>query len=532
MSGSPVIIGSGAAGMLAALAAAARGANPVLLTKDELGVSNTAFAQGGISALTPLGQARGDSVAAHVADTLAAGAGHGSAAAVQTLCAEAPAVIAELERLGTRFDRDADGEYQLGLEAAHSAHRILHIAGDATGAGLVAALAAACRAAARAGTLRLVEHALATGLDRHDGQVTSVSYLRHGRTRVLPAAGVLLATGGIGGLYELSTNPHGATGDGIALAARAGAALADLEFVQFHPTMVDPIRYPGAGMISEAVRGEGAWLINSAGQRFMTQIDPRAELAPRDVIARAIHAQNLAGHEVYLDARRLDAERGGGFLARRFPSISARLAGCGLDLARDLIPVRPAQHYLMGGILTDGHGRTTVPGLYAAGECANTMVHGANRLASNSLLEALVFARRAATAMLEDGADDFASAPLPDRLLELPPAEPSGPLGVDELRRLATAHLAVHRDAQGLATAVQRLQAAIPVAADTRAQAEAENLVLLGRLVAHAAEHRTHSLGAHHRTDHPAAQPAPRTAWRLSAAELTGELHTAKEIYA
>lgn len=525
-----LIIGSGAAGLLAALSAAQAGAQPVLLTKDTLGTGNTAWAQGGISALTAQGLVSGDSVASHEADTLAAGAGHGSAQAVHTLCAAAPEVISQLEHHGVAFDRNPDGGYQLGLEAAHSAHRILHINGDATGEGLIRALVAACRAAERAGTLRVIEHALATDLEREDGAVRAVRYLQHGQEHRLAGDKVLLATGGIGGLYRHSTNPTGATGDGIALAARAGAVISDMEFVQFHPTMVDTDAHPGAGMISEAVRGEGAVLRTGNGARFMPGIDPRAELAPRDVIARAIHAQNLAGHTVYLDARAVERQRGTGFLARRFPSIGRRLNACGLDLARDLIPVRPAQHYLMGGILTDLAGRTTVPGLYAAGECAATGAHGANRLASNSLLEALVFARRAVSAMLGDGPHARADTQVL-AVQQLPEARPERELGLAQLQQLATENLAVHRDGPGLHTAITRLQCATPAAADPRGHHELANLLLVARLVAHAAQARTHSLGAHHRTEHPAPRPGARTCWQLPLGEQS-TTHTFEETYA
>ncbi|WP_396278295.1 L-aspartate oxidase [Glutamicibacter creatinolyticus] len=525
-----IIVGSGAAGLLAALSAVGRGVHPVLLTKDGLGTGNTEWAQGGISALTSQGQAAGDTVASHVADTLAAGNGHGSVQAVQTLCAAAPEIIDQLEQHGVAFDRSGDGAYQLGLEAAHSAHRILHINGDATGQGLTRALVAACRRAEQAGNLSVIEHALVTALERRQDSGHAVRYLRHGSEHTLAGDRVLLATGGIGGLYRHTTNPVGATGDGIALAARAGAIISDMEFVQFHPTMVDTEAHPGAGMISEAVRGEGAVLVTGTGERFMPGIDPRAELAPRDVIARAIHAQNMAGHPVYLDARAVEQNQGRGFLSRRFPSITRRLQACGLNLAHDLIPVRPAQHYLMGGTLTDLYGRTTVPGLYAAGECANTAVHGANRLASNSLLEALVFARRAVNAMLTDPplarAETAALA-----VHRLPETEPGQGMGLGQLQQLANDQLAVHRDGPGLREAITRLRQAQPVAASPRARHELENLLLIARLTAHAAQERTHSLGAHYRTDHPEPHPAARTCWQLPLSEQT-TTNTFEEIYA
>lgn len=526
-----IIIGSGAAGMLAALEAVSHGVHPVLLTKAELGAGNTGEAQGGLSALTALGISRGDSVQAHVSDTLSAGAGHCAPRAVSTLCQDSPDLVTRLEALGVHFDRDPAKNYQLGLEAAHSAHRILHIGGDATGKGLVNALGAACRSQQEAGALEIIDHAMATELCVREGRVSAVRYLRDGQQQVRSADAVLVATGGIGQLYQSSTNPAGATGDGIALAARAGAAIADLEFVQFHPTMVDPVKYPGAGMISEAVRGEGAWLINDAGERFMLHLDDRAELAPRDVIARAIHAQTLDGHQVFLDARHVETTHGDGFLAKRFPSITGRLAACGLDLATEPIPVAPAQHYLMGGVLTDLEGRSTLPGLYAAGECANSRVHGANRLASNSLLDAMVFARRAIRAMLTDSAGQHADLP-PTDSHRMPPARSVKPIDLPELQRIATQTLAVYREAGTLQQTIARLDASTAQAADERALAELENLLLVARLIAHAALARTQSLGAHYRVENPEPQTGERTSWQLSPTDERQHTDEAKEIFA
>ncbi|GGM00858.1 L-aspartate oxidase [Glutamicibacter protophormiae] len=528
-----IIIGSGVAGLTAALQAAAAGAHPVLLTKDRLGDSNSELAQGGLSAVTAQSIAAGDSVAAHVADTLAAGAGHCGPQAVRYMCASAADLVEQLEAHAVGFDRTEGGGYQLGLEAAHSAHRILHIHGDATGAGLVAALSAAVRRARDAGKLTVREHALAASLVLDErGAVAGVQVLQDGRAQRLAADAVLLATGGLGRLYAATTNPAGATADGIGLAARAGAVIADAEFVQFHPTLVDPARYPAAGMVSEAVRGEGAVLVTDAGERFMPAEHPEAELAPRDVVARGIHRQLLAGRTVYLDARGIEAERGAGFLARRFPSITARLASCGLDLAADLVPVVPAQHYAMGGIAADASARTTVPGLYAAGECANTTVHGANRLASNSLLEAMVFARTAVQAMLSDdpgvcadldGLDGMTVAQLPTALSALGAAE--APLDLETLQREASEAIGVYRTGKQLERFAGLLAACAPVAESPREQLELENLWLTARFTAAGALARTGSLGAHHRLDAAPgqSQPAIRYGWRLSAAERTAE---------
>lgn len=535
------IIGSGVAGLCAALQAVVLGGHPVLLTKDRLGGSNSELAQGGLSAVTATSVARGDSVTAHVADTLKAGAGHCEVPPVEEMCAQAEALVAALESYAVQFDRDEAGTYQLGLEAAHSAHRILHINGDATGAGLVEQLVAAVRQREAAGQLTVLEEAMATQLLLEDQAVAGISYLRQGTALVLDADAVLLATGGLGQLYAATTNPQGATADGIGLAARAGAVISDAEFIQFHPTLVDPDQHPGAGMISEAVRGEGAVLVNELGDRFMKAVHPDAELAPRDVVARDIHAQLQAGHRVYLDARDVEAERGTGFLATRFPSITARMAGRrgedrGLDLARDLVPVVAAQHYSMGGIHTDASGRTSVPGLYAAGECANTTVHGANRLASNSLLEAMVFARHAVSASMNDDPQEV--CPLDGvQVRELAASRPEAPLDLPGLQAAASAHLGVHRTGSSLEELARRLARSAPVAESARAQAELHNLWITARIITAGALARTASLGAHHRLDAPE-QPAQDTGaplrhgWKLSPGEQENHDIMSKELNA
>lgn len=531
------IIGSGVAGLMAAVQAAAAGAHPVVLTKDGLGDSNSELAQGGLSAVTAQSIAAGDSVAAHVADTLAAGAGHCGEGPVRFMCASAQELVDLLLAHAADFDRTESGEFQLGLEAAHSAHRILHIKGDATGAGLVDVLRQAVRRLERRGQATVLEQAMATRLLRGEtggeqGRVQGVEYVRGGSTSQLQADAVLLATGGIGRLYSATTNPTGATADGLGLAFRAGAVIADAEFVQFHPTLVDPQLHPEAGMVSEAVRGEGAVLVTEDGQRFMPVIHPDAELAPRDVVARGIHSQLLAGRRVYLDARGIEAQRGTGFLAGRFPSITAALAASGLDLAADLIPVVPAQHYFMGGVYTDSCGRSTVPGLYAAGECANTMVHGANRLASNSLLEAMVFARSAVAAMLDDSQD--AEADVQDLMLdEIRPAAQAAPLDLASLREAASAAIGVYRSAPELEAFAVQLAHSAPVTETVRAQAELENLWVAARIITQAAIARTASLGAHHRLDSTGV-PAPglRRGWLLPPSERTAAKILSKELNA
>jgi L-aspartate oxidase len=577
-----IVVGSGIAGLYAALLAADAGADVVLLSKGQLRESNTWYAQGGISAVLDE-PAPGDTVAAHIADTLQAGSGHCNEAAVRLMCAEARRDIAGLERFGVRFDPGADGGPALGLEAAHSAPRILHAGGDATGAKVAAALIHAVLARQADGILAIHTGAHATALLQTGGHVNGVEFLQEGRTLTLHGDAVLLATGGAGQLFAQTTNPAVATADGLALAVRGGAAVADLEFFQFHPTCL----VPGAGtidtapgtargmdqdplLISEAVRGEGAILVDGNGRRFMRAYHPDAELAPRDVVSRsiALHLAKLGdpnGH-VYLDARAIEPTKGPGFLAKRFPTLTQRTLDAGIDWTRELVPVAPAAHYWMGGVRTDLHGRTTVPGLYAAGEVACTGVQGANRLASNSLLEGLVFGRRAVEDFLcgdssgwvsPDGAPPrtvsaadglpltYASgAPSVDEdmspLTGLPTSEPaesgalSGsplsnfggggecegndtPFSRDALRRLMTAQAGVLRSGELLAQAGDTLGrwAAVvrpgTVSAGTDAPLhEDRNLLLAAQLLVAGAQQRTESLGAHYRSDCPEDAPGLR----------------------
>ncbi len=395
-----IIVGAGIAGLRAAITLAAHG-RVLAITKEQLGESNTSYAQGGIA----VALSGADDVEQHWADTLAAGDGLVDREAAHILVAEGPARVDELLRWGTGFDRHAGtGELLLTREGAHSRNRILHANGDATGAEIGRALLAHARTHP---AIELLEWTTCTDLIRDEGgRVAGVELLGEDRQRTRAwARAVLLASGGAGQVYSDTTNPAVATGDGIAAAFRAGAAIADMEFYQFHPTALS---LPGVArfLLSEALRGEGAWLLNEGGERFMERYHPLLELAPRDVVARAITREGMGAEgqprPVYLDMRHVAAEHPGQDLAVRFPGISAFLARHGLLLSRDPIPVRPAAHYLMGGVETDGHGRTSLPGLYAAGEVACTGVHGANRLASNSLLEGLVFGARAAEAMLAE----------------------------------------------------------------------------------------------------------------------------------
>ncbi|KQP97492.1 MULTISPECIES: L-aspartate oxidase [unclassified Rathayibacter] len=473
-----VVVGSGIAGLVTALLAARRH-EVVLVTKGELAESNTRYAQGGIAVVT----SPADSVALHVEDTLTAGAGLCSRSAVEVLCGEGPASVAALQAWGVGFDRDGD-DLARGLEAAHSRARILHAGGDATGAAIEAALVAAVRTAS---AVTVLEHTALVDLVRPGDAVSGVDVLRKGRVERIDADAVVLATGGAGRLYRHTTNPAVATGDGLAAAIRAGAQTADLEFYQFHPTAL-----ASGFLVSEAVRGEGAVLRDAAGTRFMPAVHPDAELAPRDVVARAI-AERMrlqGGLPVHLDARAIPAAT----LARRFPTISAACRTGGLSLADDLIPVTPAAHYWMGGIATDLDGRTSLPGLFAVGEVACTGVHGANRLASNSLLEGVVFARRAAAAL---------DLPAPSAS-DAAAAAPVVPLALDRaaLQAAMWAGAGLSRDATGLEAARDALAAgtSAPLTLETL---ENTNLRTAGLALIDAALARAESRGAHHRTDHP-----------------------------
>ncbi|PPF86467.1 L-aspartate oxidase [Pseudoclavibacter sp. RFBJ3] len=541
-----LVIGSGIAGLTAALSACAEGHDVSVVTKSTLDDTATSHAQGGIAAVlgagTGLGGDADDSVESHVRDTVTAGAGLGDRRAIEELCRSAEARILELIALGTRFDREPVGALSRGLEAAHSHARILHAFGDATGREIQRALSAAVRSAAAKGELRLLEHTfLADVAVRGERAVGAWLLSPEASTpRFHCADAVVLATGGTGQLFAHTSNPAVATGDGIAAAARAGAQLADLEFVQFHPTV---LAGSGGALISEAVRGEGAVLLNEAGERFLLGVHPDAELAPRDIVARGI-ADEMArqdGRPVRLDARHLGRE----FLERRFPSITAHIDESGLDWSRETVPVTPAAHYLMGGVVTDLSGRTSIPGLFAAGETARTGVHGANRLASNSLLEGAVFGRRVAEAIDHDAAARFlAPAPAPvaaaaDQLqCESAPAGPVQPhsrqnrthvgqatsrddapaFSRGALQELMWAHAGLHRSGPALEDAKRTLDAwaeARPTegASSSVSDREDTNLLLLARLTVAAALARTETVGAHFRSDEPpAAGAAPQPA--------------------
>ncbi|MGB7088966.1 MAG: L-aspartate oxidase [Methylovirgula sp.] len=483
LDGRTVIVGGGIAGLMTALSLAP--APCVLLSKAPLGAETSSIlAQGGIAASV----GPDDDPALHIADTLAAGDGLCVGPVVERIIRAAPAAIEGLERFGVRFDRGPDGTLLLGLEAAHRRKRIVHAGGDSTGREITRALTQAVRASA---SITVIEGLAARRLVVEDGAITGLLVYGLGGSSLLRTSRIVLATGGVGGLFMHGTNPVGSFGQGLALAARAGAALADLEFVQFHPTALDA---PGfrLALISEAVRGEGAILVDEEGTRFMADT-PRAELAPRDVVARAVWRHMNEGHRIFLDTRRarnLD-------FAARFPAVTALCRTAGIDPVREPIPVRPAAHYHMGGIKVDIEGHTSIDGLWACGEAACTGLHGANRLASNSLLEAVVTGGLTAASV---AASPAMRRPV-GRIEWVGARTEAGPV-----RAILSRAAGVLRDGASLRHAAAELY---PLAASSAATSDA---ALVGLMIVNAALRRQESRGAHYREDFPQHDAAP--GWR------------------
>ncbi|MGW1885805.1 L-aspartate oxidase [Streptomyces sp. NPDC001970] len=507
-----VVVGSGVAGLTTALRCTAAGLRTVVVTKALLDDGSTRWAQGGIAAA--LGD--GDTPEQHQADTLVAGAGLCDEEAVRTLVTEGPDAVRRLIGTGAQFDLDAGGDIALTREGGHHRRRIAHAGGDATGAEISRALVTAIRERA----IRIIEHALVIDLlTDEDGRASGITLHvmgegQHDGVGAVHAPAVVLATGGMGQVFSATTNPSVSTGDGVALALRAGAEVSDLEFVQFHPTVLFLGRESEGQqpLVSEAVRGEGAHLVDASGIRFMVGQHELAELAPRDIVAKGImrRMQEQGADHMFLDARHFGAE----MWETRFPTILAACRAHGIDPVTEPIPVAPAAHYASGGIRTDLHGRTTVPGLYACGEVACTGVHGANRLASNSLLEGLVFAERIATAVATDPPPAGPATSAPDPTPAQPPVTLLLPEARHEIQQIMTHGAGVLRSAASLDAAAEALEAlhlsALNGAEEFGKSAEpgveaweATNLLLVSRVLVAAARERAETRGCHWREDHP-----------------------------
>ena len=485
-----IVVGSGIAGLRAAVALASAG-RVAVLTKDVVTESNTEYAQGGIA----VALSDDDTIELHVQDTIDAGAGLCDEEAVSVLVEEGPRYIVELIEHGAEFDREG-GHLAFTREAAHSRSRILHARGDATGREIVRALVAWSK---KFSNIEYVAHACTQSLVVQEGRCLGVTYVEPETStiRALYGRAVVLATGGAGQLYLHTTNPDVATGDGQAMAYRAGAVIADMEFIQFHPTALALPNAPRF-LLSEAMRGEGGVLLNDKGERFMLRYNERAELAPRDIVSRSIHFEmqkNRAGR-VWLDMRHLDRN----FVRERFPKIHNTCLLYNVDITRDLIPVSPAAHYTMGGVRTDIFGRTSIKGLYAAGEVACTGVHGANRLASNSLLEGLVFGARAGEAAIAEAPSQISSAEPRDWDFGAEAVWSIDDGTRAEVKKVMWDKVGIVRDESGLKEALAALAEIAARPLNTRSW----NFVTLARLVTEAALERRESRGAHYRSDYPA----------------------------
>ena len=492
-----LVVGAGIAGLIAALKIAP--AKVTVLCKTPLGKgSATDWAQGGIAAAI----GADDSPRLHAIDTERAGAGINDAKIVEILTSDAPARVEELLALGAAFDRTAGGDLALGREAAHQRRRIVKAGGDATGHEILKTL---IEAVGTHPAIEIVENVTALDLIMEDGRVAGIAAVDNGsgERAEFRAVATILATGGVGRLYRYTTNPVQATGDGIAMAARAGALLADMEFVQFHPTALDIGRDP-MPLVTEAVRGEGAILLNDLGERFMLAVHPDAELAPRDIVARAIFEQQQRGRTVGLDARSTIGRR----FPEAFPTVFRFCMDAGIDPRVQNIPVAPAAHYHMGGIAVDEWGRTSLENLWACGETSATGVHGANRLASNSLLEALVYGSRVATDIgnprpwQQAGGGDL--QPL-ETSIAAPIAQTTEPQALRDLRNVMYANVGLVRDDAGLRAALTRIS---ELEATRPGRSALRNLLVVGRLIAEAALARNESRGSHFRSDYPRSDAA------------------------
>ena len=495
-----VVIGTGVAGLVAGLAAHRRGRRVIVLSKasEQAGSTATGYAQGGIAVVLPGGRrddadSDADSVDTHVADTLAAGGGLCDPEAVRSIVADGYHGVRDLVEDGARFDEATPGRWALTREGGHSRRRIIHAGGDATGAEVQRALDHAAR------VLDIRHNHVAVRVLHDDAAVTGLLVLNEDGPGIVHAPAVILATGGLGHLYAATTNPEASTGDGIALALWAGVAVSDIEFVQFHPTMLfDGFTSGRRPLITEALRGEGAKLVDAHGDPVTAGVHPLGDLAPRDVVAGAIAARLKATGDpcVYLDARHLTG------IAHRFPTVTAACRHAGIDPAQQPIPVVPGAHYSCGGVVTDVDGRTSLPGLYAAGEVARTGMHGANRLASNSLLEGLVVGARAGR-----GATEHAAAAGPSRAVA-PERLVGETLDRRELQAAMSRDASVVRDAEGLRRLGDILATAGARPLRARADVEDAALTLTARAVSVAALQRAESRGCHHRADHPDTDPA------------------------